>query len=130
MNTITVLLLFNPVSTAFDLPAGLLNSVCYIESSYKADAIHHDDGNGDSLGLCQIKIQTAKLMGFKGTIKQLMNPTINAYFAGKYLSHQLKRYNGNIAKALVAYNMGSAKNFTRSRYSDKVIKQWESMHVK
>lgn len=124
MNSITVLLLFNPASTAFDLPNNLLASVCYIESHYDANAMRHDDGNGDSLGLCQIKLQTAKLMGFNGTAKQLMNPIVNSHYAAKYLSHQLIRYNGNVTKALVAYNMGSAKSFTRSKYSDKVMKQW------
>lgn len=126
MNSITVLLLFNPASMAFDLPNNLLASVCYVESKHNPNAVHHDDGNGDSLGLCQIKYNTAKLMGFNGTVRQLMNPSINANYAAKYLSHQIKRYNGNVAKALVAYNMGSAKSFTRSKYSDKVIKQWRA----
>lgn len=123
MGTIIMLAFLSTTST-FNLPHGLLPALCYVESSHRVNAVHHDDGGSDSLGLCQIKLKTARYMGFKGTRTQLMDPVINTYYAGRYLNAQLHRYNGNIEKALTAYNRGNAKGLARSRYSNKVLKVW------
>lgn len=124
MTTLTAL--FLSTSLQFNLPTELLSSLCYVESHHKVDAIHHDDGHSDSLGVCQIKHKTAQWLGFKGTIKDLMDPKTNVHYAGKYLSYQIKRYKGDIIKAVIAYNMGNAKNLTSTTYSTKVIKEWRS----
>jgi soluble lytic murein transglycosylase-like protein len=112
----------------FNLPEGLLSSVCYTESTHNITAIHHDDGNGDSLGLCQVKLKTAKFMGFKGTTRELMEPLTNTYYAAKYLSHQLSRYT-NIKRGVIAYNMGSAKVLTTTKYQSKVFKYWRQNYT-
>lgn len=91
-------------------------------------AIHHDDGNSDSIGVCQIKLQTAKMLGFKGTEKQLLNPHVNIKYAAKYLSHQLYRYDGDVTKSIISYNIGSAKALTHTGYSDKVNKRLQQMN--
>jgi len=122
---ITLMLIFMAASNQNHLPPGLLESVCIIESNLNPTAIHHHDGNGDSLGICQIKYNTAKSLGFKGTEKDLMDPKTNIQYAAKYLAHQIHRYHGNIQKGLIAYNQGSAKDLTRSKYSDKVIKVYQ-----
>lgn len=119
---VALMTLFNANTKEFNLPVGVLAATCFIESSYRVNAIHKDDGNGDSLGVCQVKLATAKWMGFKGTEKQLMKPEINVYYAAKYLKYQLKRYDNNIPRALTAYNRGNAKGLTRSAYSDKILK--------
>lgn len=100
-----------------------------MESHHKVSAIHHDDGNGDSLGVCQIKYNTAKLLGFKGTTAQLMDPAINVKYAGLYLSKQITRYEGNYAKAVSAYNAGIYRPGTTAfaknqQYVNKVFKTW------
>lgn len=122
METLTALLL--TTSVQFGLPSGLLDSVCWVESGHNPTAIHKHDGDSDSIGLCQIKYKTAKWLGFKGREKDLYNPKINAYYAAKYLQYQIKRYNGNTKKAIIAYNIGNAKQLTNTAYSDKVIKHW------
>lgn len=121
-STIAALLL--SASTQFALPQGLLQSVCYVESAYDTNAVHKDDGNGDSLGLCQVKYKTAQWLGYKGPEKGLMDPRVNSYYAAKYLHYQLIRYNDNIPRALTAYNRGNANRLTHSIYSDKVLNQW------
>jgi len=125
MNTLILLTLFSATSAKFDLPTDLLASLCFIESSYNINAVHHDDGGEDSLGVCQIKLNTAKWLGFKGTKKQLMNPETNMYYAAKYLSYQIKRYH-SVQRGVIAYNMGNAKNLTITKYSAKVFKKWHS----
>lgn len=127
MNNAILLLLFHSASVPFDLPDNLLASLCYVESTHNINAIHHHDGDGDSLGVCQVKLKTARWMGFDGSARELMDPSINAYYAAKYLAYQIERYDGDIQKALVAYNMGSSRGFSQSRYSKKVIKQWRSL---
>lgn len=119
----TLLALFTSMSLQYHIPPGLLKSLCYVESKHKINAIHRDDGGADSLGVCQIKLKTAKEMGFKGTAKQLMIPSNNVKYAAKFLSHQFKRY-GKINKAVIAYNKGNAKDLTTSKYQRKVYKTW------
>jgi soluble lytic murein transglycosylase-like protein len=124
--TIKLIIALISINTAqFQLPKGLLRSVCTIESSLKPMAVHHDDGGSDSLGLCQIKIETAKEFGFRGTRRQLMNPYWNTYYAAKYLKHQIARYHGNLSEALVAYNWGSSHGVTSDSYSKKIISLWK-----
>jgi soluble lytic murein transglycosylase-like protein len=124
MNSLTILFL---ITTAqYGLPAGLLSSLCYVESGHRVEAVHKHDGNGNSVGVCQIKLKTARTLGFKGTEKQLMDPKINIQYAGKYLNHQIKRYHGSTVKAVIAYNQGHAGSLTTTHYSVKVIKQWRT----
>lgn len=123
----TLALLFALNSHIYHLPNKLLASVCYIESAYSVKAVHHDDGDSDSLGVCQIKLETARWLGFKGSRKELMRPSVNIHYAAKYLAHQIKRYHGSMSKGLVAYNQGSAKHLTHTRYSDKIMKLWEGI---
>ncbi len=97
--------------------------MCYVESSHRIAVIHHNDGDGHSLGICQIKLKTAKWLGFKGTEKELMNPKVNIYYAGKYLKHQIRRYK-SIEKGVIAYNFGHAGVLTTSKYQVKVYAIW------
>lgn len=90
----------------------LLLAVCTHESNLK-NVMRPRDGNGPSYGICQIKYETAKQMGFKGQAKDLMVPRINAKYAAIYLRYQYIRYHGNACKAVAAYNSGS---FLESEY--------------
>lgn len=131
MNTLLITL-FVSMSSAYKLPPKLLEAICYTESKFDVTAVHHDDGRGDSLGVCQIKYDTAKLMGFKGTPEQLMYPPNNIKYAAAYLRHQITRYQGNTTQAIIAYNRGNitskvdGKHLTKTEYSDKVLKRWET----
>ena len=114
------MLMFSVISTNLDLPKDLLRSVCYVETKHKVHAVHKNDGGEDSLGICQIKLSTARQLGFKGSRKELMTPFNNAYYAGAYLKHQINRY-GAVHKAIVAYNVGHyTPKYTR--YLNKVMK--------
>lgn len=117
-----LLLLFSNLSAQYNLPPNLLDAVCYVESHHNVNAIHHDDGGEDSLGLCQVKLSTARFLGFTGTEKQLMKPEVNAKYAAKYIAYQLKRYNYNTEKAIISYNRGNAIGLTRTKYSLRVLK--------
>ncbi len=131
-------MLFVAASHTVDLPPGLQSALCYAESRHKVHAVNHDDGNKAqkassavvrSVGPCQMQLATAKLMGFKGTERDLMHPTINVYYSALYLKYQLDRYNGDVVKSVSAYNMGTYKANRRGRpvnqeYVEKVFKFW------
>lgn len=106
-----------------NLPPNLLSSVCFIETKHQIHKIHRHDGDSDSIGICQIKLKTAKWLGFKGTEQDLLNPKINILYAGKYLDYQLRRYH-NVSKAVIAYNQGHVGNIDTTSYQIKVFKQW------
>jgi soluble lytic murein transglycosylase-like protein len=123
------MLLFVSATVTYDLPPGLLSALCWTESKHDIHAIHHDDGNSDSLGICQIKLKTARMMGFKGTAEDLMDPKENISYAAKYLKAQLRRYSLDSPKAVAAYNLGTfRKGSTRfasnQKYVDKVFMAW------
>ena len=125
-----LLLIFAMVTQTYSLPPKLLSALCYVESGHKVTAINVNDGGADSLGVCQIKLTTAKLVGYKGTAKELhKSPFLNISFAGKYLKKQLTRYNGDIVQAIAAYNAGRCRFNNKGQiknriYVSKVLKAW------
>lgn len=112
MNDILIAL-FMSVSATFNLPPGLLSAVCYKESHHVVSAMHPHDGKGPkattSVGTCQIKADTARIVGFHGSERALRDPSMNIFYAGKYLRHQLDlpELNGDLRKAVAAYNTGT-----------------------
>lgn len=120
--------LFIAFSLQYDLPPGLLSALCYVESTHNISAVNPDDGKSASLGICQVKLKTAKWMGFKGTEADLMKPENNIKYAAAYLKYQLVRYD-NLPKAVIAYNLGNAKGLTTSAYQRKVFKTWGVYHA-
>lgn len=130
MNTLTIAMMFVSVSNTFNLPPGLLSALCFAESSHRVHIMHHDDGGSDSLGICQIKLSTAKELGFSGTTDNLMRPKTNIYFAAKYLAKQFKRYHGALYKSVAAYNTGSYRPNElglpkNAKYVNNVLTAWK-----
>ncbi len=117
--------LFLQVDAKLSLPPGLLQSICFVETKHNVNAYHANDGQGNSVGICQIKLKTAQDFGFKGTEKQLMEPKNNIYYAGKYLQHQINRYKA-INKGVIAYNFGHAGKYTTTEYQRNVYGVWKN----
>lgn len=112
----------NTASHIWDLPHNLLKAICTVESNLNPKAVNIIDGGTPSHGLCQLKTKTAKFMGFTGRVAGLYNPYINAFFAARYLRHQLDRYDNDIIKAISAYNRGSAGSTIKNKpYVKKVL---------
>ena len=126
-----LLMLFASVTAQYNLPPGLLMSICTVESGLNVRAIHKDDGSDDSRGICQLHLNTARLMGFKGPESQLLEAGPNILFSGRYLAHQLHRYNGDYASGIAAYNSGTLRldhcgKIRNIKYVNKVTKAWRS----
>lgn len=90
---------------AAKVSGALLLAICTHESGLNNVMVPHDNGS-PSYGICQIKYDTANLMGFKGKEKDLMIPKVNAKWAAVYLKYQEERYDGNWCKIAAAYNAG------------------------
>lgn len=88
------------------MSGSLLLAICTHESGLKNVLVPHDGGS-PSYGICQIKYETAKMVGFTGKAKELMDPKINAQWAAAYLKFQKSRYNGDWMKSTAAYNSGT-----------------------
>jgi len=108
-------------ATVVQVPVDILIAICTVESGLNPQAYNKYDGKSPSYGLCQVKYDTAKWMGYKGDKRGLFNPDTNSLYAAKYLKYQLNRYQGNLVKAVSAYNRGNA-NRANVRYVRKVFK--------
>jgi len=129
---LTVVTAILAASLAHDLPRGLLSAVCYVESNHRPAVTNLDDGGSPSYGLCQVKEDTARMLGYQGTAEQLrLNPYINAKYAAKYLRKQIDRYDGDLEKGVAAYNAGRLKLNAKgdpinARYVRKVFDAWSA----
>lgn len=96
-------------------------AMCKRESKYNSDAI---GDHGDSYGLLQIqpKWHSERMEDLGCT--DLLDPYDNVTVAVNYLSELLKRYEGDMTKALVAYNRGSYKG-TVTEYAEFVLTEAE-----
>src|ERR1035437_1028349 len=126
----SILLAFSLATTAFDLPPGLLDAVCYVETKHTENAIHLNDGGSHSLGICQIKLSTARELGYKGSAEDLQyNTKVNAYYAAAYLSSKLRKY-ADISCAIAAYNHGSCRTIkgviVNRKYVERVMVEFKN----
>lgn len=129
MTSAALILLFVAQTKAIELPTGLLSGLCYVESAHKISAKKKEKDSSYSLGVCEIKLNTARMVGFVGTSESLMKPGVNIKYAAKYLKYQIVRYHGDLYKAIGAYNSGTyhQNHGGRARneaYISKVLNAW------
>ena len=86
----------------------LLLAICNHESNgFTMNYSAYDHGS-PSYGACQVKESTARMLGFKGKTKDLMNPAVNAKYAALYLQYEQGRYGEDDWCILTSsYNAGS-----------------------
>ena len=73
------------------------------ESRFKADAV---GDSGKSFGLMQIQPRWHEARMERLGVSDLLNPYENVMVGIDFLAEQIDRYDGDVAKALTAYNMG------------------------
>ena len=100
----------------------LLSSLCYVESNHRINAYVRQDGGSPSIGVCQVKLATARALGHVEGEKALMDASANSYYAAKYLRKQFDRYK-SWKKAVSAYNAGRAIKGNK-KYVDRVMRGW------
>lgn len=83
------------------VPYGLANAIVTIESRYNPRV-----SNAGALGLMQIKAQTARGLGFRGTAAGLFDPDVNLRYGMRYLALAYRQSRGNLCATVMRYQSG------------------------
>lgn len=89
---------FQAASEAYGVPVGLLKAVGRVESNFRADAVSCCGAQG----VMQLMPATARSLG----VTDAFDPAQNIMGGAKYLRQMLDRFDGDVSKALAAYNAG------------------------
>ena len=93
------------------LPEALVHRVIVRESRYQPHLV----GRGGTIGLMQIKLATARSLGYTGSAEGLRDPDTNLTYAVKYLAGAYRAANGDHARAVHYYASGYYEAAKRQR---------------
>lgn len=94
------------------VPQSLIDRVIRRESGGNPRAVSR--GN---YGLMQIRLSTARAMGYTGSAAGLLDPQINMTYAVRYLAGAYRAAGGNEARALALYSLGYYYEAKRQGFS-------------
>ena len=94
------------------VPEALVHRVIVRESRYQPHLI----GRGGAIGLMQIKLATARGLGYTGTAEGLRDPNTNLTYAVKYLAGAYRAANGDHNRAVAYYASGYYYAAKRQRH--------------
>ena len=104
------------------VPVALVHRVIVRESRYNAGLV----GRGGTIGLMQIKLATARGLGYTGTAEGLRDPDTNLAYAVKYLAGAYRAANGDHDRAVRYYAGGyyyvaKHQRLAHSRHSEPLV---------
>jgi soluble lytic murein transglycosylase-like protein len=102
-----------------DVPEALVHRVIVRESKYRPALI----GRGGTIGLMQIKLATARGLGYTGTAEGLRDPETNLTYGVKYLAGAYRAADSDHARAMHYYASGYyyAAKRQRARHGEPVL---------
>jgi soluble lytic murein transglycosylase-like protein len=133
--------LIEQIAKGHGIPPNLVEAVVLTESSGHADAFRFEEGFyrqylrdnpaykgliprrvSSSYGLMQPLYTTARQYGFQEQPEYLFLPNVNLHWGCLHLAHLLTWANGEVEKAIAAYNAGQGtwKSTAGSRYVERV----------
>jgi len=83
------------------VPVTLAKAVVGIESNFKPHA-----ANAGNFGLMQIRLATARSMGYRGGVPGLLEPETNLTYGMKYLAEAYRLAGGETCGAIMRYQSG------------------------
>jgi soluble lytic murein transglycosylase-like protein len=89
-------------SLAQGVPPALVDAVMAVESRYNPAVI----GMDGEIGLMQVMLPTARMLGFTGTTEQLALPEVNIHYGAKYLAGAWRLAGGDLCTATMKYRAG------------------------
>ena len=104
------------------VPEALVHRVIVRESRYQPALV----GRGGTIGLMQIKLATARSLGYSGTAEGLRDPDTNLTYAVRYLAGAYRAANGDHKRAMHYYASGyyaaaKRQRLERIRHSEPVL---------
>ncbi|WP_029587355.1 lytic transglycosylase domain-containing protein [Bradyrhizobium sp. URHD0069] len=93
------------------VPEALVHRVIVRESRYRPHVV----GRGGTIGLMQIKLATARGVGYTGDAAGLRDPNTNLTYAVKYLAGAYRAANGDHTRAIRYYASGYYAAVKRER---------------
>jgi soluble lytic murein transglycosylase-like protein len=100
-------------AAANGVPEALVRRVILRESRYNAALV----GRGGTIGLMQIKLATARGLGYAGSADGLLDANTNLTYAVKYLAGAYRTAGGNADRAVGYYTSGYYYAAKRQRAS-------------
>jgi soluble lytic murein transglycosylase-like protein len=94
------------------VPEALVHRVIVRESRYQPALV----GRGGTIGLMQIKLATARSLGYTGSAQGLRDPDTNLTYAVKYLAGAYRAANGDHTRAMAYYASGYYEAAKRQRH--------------
>jgi soluble lytic murein transglycosylase-like protein len=107
-------------AAANGVPVDLATAVVQIESNFNPKK----RGSAGEIGLMQVKPATARLMGYKGSVKDLYDPETNISVGMKYLAKAQQLGGGPTCNTILKYNAGHSAtrmNPISETYCGKVL---------
>ena len=89
-------------ASANNVPLSLAHAVVTVESNYNPKM----RGRAGEIGLMQVKLGTARTMGYRGSAKQLYEPDTNIRYGMMYLGEARKLADGDLCGTILKYNGG------------------------
>ncbi len=105
---------------ANNVPEALVHRVIVRESKYHPNLV----GRGGTIGLMQIKLPTARGLGYSGDAAGLRDPDTNLAWGVKYLAGAYRSANGDHGRAVRYYASGyyyAAKRQRQDKIQDKPL---------
>jgi soluble lytic murein transglycosylase-like protein len=97
---------------ANNVPEVLVHRVIVRESRYQSALV----GRGGTMGLMQIKLATARSLGYGGDAQGLLNPDTNLAYGVKYLAGAYRAAGGDHARTMHYYAAGYYQVAKRQRH--------------
>lgn len=97
----------------------LIMAVVAQESRFNPRATRTEPDGRVSYGLMQLLLETARGLNGFARPEDLYDPALNIRLGTRYLAYQLRRYGGDPAAAVAAYNAGTAYRDAAGRYTSK-----------
>ncbi len=113
----------------------LTEAIILTESKNNPHIIKKEWDGKRSYGLMQIKMETARMMGFHGSPKKLLSPWINIYYGTRYLKAQMRTFHF-VWDAVSGYNAGHSLwrtqrlHYMNSRYVNRVAMNYYKLSGK
>lgn len=100
------------------VPDALVRAIIHVESGGNPKA----RGAHGEIGLMQIKLETARSVGYSGSRRGLFDPETNVRYGTAYLAIAWQRAKGDLCRAASLFNMGVFARPRCTAYGHTVIR--------